>query len=37
VTEILARWGFFQFGRFAIEYRQRYAETPRQTLARGRA
>lgn len=36
VTEIVTRWGFFQLGRFAIEYRRRYAETPRETLLKAR-
>ena len=36
VTEIVTRWGFFQLGRFAIEYRRRYAETPRDTLLKAR-
>ena len=29
-------WGFFQLGRFAIDYRRRYGETPRATLLRSR-
>lgn len=37
VTELATRWGFFQLGRLAGEYRQRFAETPRQTLQRARA
>ncbi|MCY1296406.1 AraC-binding-like domain protein [compost metagenome] len=36
VTELATRWGFFQLGRLAIEYRRRYAETPRETLAKSR-
>lgn len=36
VTVIVTRWGFFQLGRFAIEYRRRYAETPRETLLKAR-
>ncbi|MCY1542311.1 Helix-turn-helix domain protein [compost metagenome] len=36
VTELATRWGFFQLGRLATEYRRRYAETPRETLARSR-
>lgn len=34
VTSIASRWGFEQFGRFAGLYRQRYNETPSQTLRR---
>ncbi|MNG37809.1 transcriptional regulator EutR [compost metagenome] len=37
VTEIVTRWGFFQLGRFAIEYRRQYAETPRETLLKARS
>lgn len=37
VTELVTRWGFFQLGRFAIEYRRRYAETPRETLLKARS
>lgn len=36
VTAIVTRWGFFQLGRFAIEYRRRYGETPRETLLKAR-
>lgn len=36
VTEIATRWGFFQLGRLAAEYRRRYSETPRETLVRSR-
>jgi AraC-like DNA-binding protein len=34
VTSIALRWGFQHLGRFSVEYRQRYGETPRQTLRR---
>lgn len=34
VTTIATRWGFFQLGRFAVEYRRRYGEHPRETVAR---
>jgi AraC-like DNA-binding protein len=34
VTAIALRWGFTHLGRFAVEYRQRYGETPSQTLAK---
>jgi AraC-like DNA-binding protein len=30
------RWGFAHLGRFAIEYRRRFGESPSATLARGR-
>lgn len=32
VTAIACRWGFFQFGRFAAEYKRIYGELPSQTL-----
>ncbi|MNY10757.1 HTH-type transcriptional activator RhaS [compost metagenome] len=32
VTEIATHWGFFQLGRFATEYRNRFAEAPRETI-----
>ena len=34
VTGIALRWGFSHLGRFAVEYRKRYGETPSQTLRR---
>lgn len=34
VTEIAARWGFEHLGRFAVEYRKRFGETPSQTRRR---
>jgi AraC-like DNA-binding protein len=34
VSSIAARWGFFEFGRFAGQYRKLYGETPSQTLRR---
>jgi AraC-like DNA-binding protein len=34
VAEIAIRWGFSHLGRFAGEYRRRFAETPSQTLRR---
>jgi AraC-like DNA-binding protein len=36
VFECAARWGFAHAGRFAIEYRMRFGESPSATLARGR-
>ncbi|ANQ85156.1 AraC family transcriptional regulator [Azoarcus olearius] len=34
VTTIATHWGFFQLGRFAADYRRRYGEHPRETMAR---
>jgi transcriptional regulator GlxA family with amidase domain len=34
VSQIASRWGFFEFGRFAGQYRKIYGETPSQTLRR---
>lgn len=36
VTSIAMRWGFSHMGRFAIEYRRRFGESPSATLADGR-
>jgi AraC-like DNA-binding protein len=36
VTEIAERWGFDHLGRFAMEYRRCYGETPSETLKRRR-
>jgi AraC-like DNA-binding protein len=36
VTKIATRWGFFQLGRFAVDYRQRFGESPHETLAKSR-
>jgi AraC-like DNA-binding protein len=33
VSSIAAHWGFFNSGRFAVNYRKEYGETPSQTLA----
>lgn len=32
VTEVAGRWGFFHLGRFAKQYRDRYGESPSDTL-----
>lgn len=32
VTEIALAWGFMHLGRFSIEYKQRYGESPSETL-----
>jgi transcriptional regulator GlxA family with amidase domain len=37
VSHIAARWGFYQFGRFAGLYRQLCGESPSDTLRRARA
>ena len=37
VTELAMRWGFFQLGRFAIEYRRAFGESPSDTLKRSGA
>jgi len=34
ITAVAMRWGFFHPGRFAVEYRKRFGETPSQTLRR---
>jgi transcriptional regulator GlxA family with amidase domain len=36
VTAIALRWGFSHMGRFAVEYRKRFGESPSQTLRRRR-
>jgi len=34
VTEIATQWGFTHMGRFSIEYRLRFGESPSETLSR---
>jgi AraC-like DNA-binding protein len=34
VSDVAARWGFYQFGRFAAQYRQLFGESPSATLRR---
>src|SRR3981189_1967280 len=34
VTDVALRYGFAHCGRFSVEYRRRYGETPSQTLKR---
>jgi transcriptional regulator GlxA family with amidase domain len=36
VTQVATECGFFNFGRFAARYREKFGETPAQTLARAR-
>jgi len=36
VTQAAMNWGFEHLGRFAVAYRRRFGETPRDTLARQR-
>lgn len=36
VTQVALRWGFAHLGRFAVEYRRRFGESPSDTLATGR-
>jgi AraC-like DNA-binding protein len=36
VTDIATAWGFSHLGRFAVEYRKRFGESPSQSLGRGR-
>jgi AraC-like DNA-binding protein len=36
VTDIALMWGFNHLGRFAVEYRSRFGETPSDTLRRSR-
>lgn len=35
VTEVAMQWGFTHMGRFSVEYRRRYGESPSETLSRG--
>ena len=34
VTDVALRWGFTHFGRFSLQYRRRFGESPSQTLRR---
>jgi transcriptional regulator GlxA family with amidase domain len=34
VTTIAVQWGFCHLGRFSVEYRKRYGESPSETLRR---
>jgi AraC-like DNA-binding protein len=36
VSATAVKWGFFQFGYFAMDYRRMFGEGPRETLHRGR-
>ena len=37
VGDIAAKWGFSHMGRFSVEYRRRFGETPSETLRRRRS
>jgi transcriptional regulator GlxA family with amidase domain len=37
VNEAVSRWRFAHAGRFSIEYRRRFGESPSQTLAKAKA
>jgi AraC family ethanolamine operon transcriptional activator len=37
VSATAVKWGFFQFGYFAMDYRRMFGEGPRETLGRARA
>ncbi len=34
VADVARRWQFMHLGRFAAHYRQRFGESPRETIAR---
>ena len=34
ITEVAAKWGFTHMGRFSVEYRRRFGESPSETLRR---
>ncbi len=34
VTEVALKWGFTQLGRFSVEYKRQYGESPSETLRR---
>jgi transcriptional regulator GlxA family with amidase domain len=35
VTDIAAKWHFWHFGRFSVEYKSLYGESPSETLSKG--
>ncbi|WP_168190211.1 AraC family transcriptional regulator [Luteithermobacter gelatinilyticus] len=35
VTQIALKWGFSQLGRFSVEYRKKFGESPSETLRKG--
>jgi AraC-like DNA-binding protein len=36
VTDVAMRWGFVHLGKFAVAYKERFGESPRETLSRWR-
>ena len=36
VTSVAVRWGFLELGRFAVQYRERFGESPSETLRKAR-
>ena len=34
VTDVASQWGFTHLGRFSVEYRRRFGESPSETLRR---
>jgi AraC-like DNA-binding protein len=36
ITQVAMRWGFYHLGRFAVDYRKRFGETPSGPGARRR-
>ena len=37
VYDVAARWGFWHFGHFSVDYRKQFSEMPSETLRRARA
>jgi len=36
VTRVAVHWGFFELGRFSVQYYQRFGESPSETLRKAR-